>query len=414
MFPLDVVLIGCGGELATHVRMELGALGARVETEYLGLETAVADLKAGRADEQARQRNGLPAPGATGPHEPGKRLFIVNLHSPNDLASLKRLSGAAVGQPILTLLGFTGDAGVPIAVQRHGAHQVVLLPFHADDFRSAMEGIALQHGLLPTENQVISVAGVTGGSGATTIAINLAYELALTHRKRVILTELSLQMGKLAIFLNVEPRFTTHDLLREVHRTDLYFLQQSLVRVADRLQLLAGPYDSVSSLSARPADVLLLLECLRQLAEVVVVDMPSTFDTLYFDTLNASDRVVLVGQQKVPSIRSLQVVASSLAGRPPHMVLNRYDPGVPGFRSDRIRQMLNVEELFTIASDYPSVSAAMNQGRPLRVQAPKSRVVGDIARLTSSLMPQAEEAAPAKAGSGSGVFGGLFRKLGIR
>src|SRR5262249_11093543 len=140
----------------------------------------------------------------------GKHLYIAHVETVRDLPNLKRLAGLVVGQPIVALLGFGSDISDPIQAQRAGASQVALVPIQSDDFRQALESIATLYGLVPTTNKVISVAGVTGGCGTTTIAINLAYELAHVHPFRVVLAELSLQMGKLAISLNVEPRYTTH------------------------------------------------------------------------------------------------------------------------------------------------------------------------------------------------------------
>ena len=99
-------------------------------------------------------------------------------------------------------------------------------------------------------NRVIAVAGVTGGCGATTMAINIAFEISQTHPTlRVVLAELSLQVGKLPLYLNVEPRLTTHDLLKDIHRIDLYFMQQALTPVVEGFSILAGPYHAVAPLS---------------------------------------------------------------------------------------------------------------------------------------------------------------------
>lgn len=406
MYPLNVVLVGCGNELLAQVRAELGALGAKIETEFLGFESAITAIREMRTE--AGHGGGM---GQLDPN--GKHLYVAFLETARDLPNLKRLASLVVGQPLIALLGFGQDLTDPIQAQRHGASQVVMVPIHSDDFRQALESIATLHGLVPTTNKVISVAGVTGGCGTTTIAINLAYELAHLHPFRVILAELSLQMGKLAISLNVEPRYTTHDLLREIHRLDLYVVQQALTPVADRMSILAGPYEAVSTLSVTSHDVLILLDSLRQLAEVVVVDVPSTFDSMYFDTLNASDHVVLVGQQKVPTIRALQMVSASLQDKTPFLVLNRYDASVPGFGVNKIKDMLHVPEMFTICSDYAAVSGAMNVGRPLRVQAPKSKVVQDISTLAGALVPH-EDCQPAPKANGTGHgFRGLMKKLGI-
>ncbi len=255
-----------------------------------------------------------------------------------------------------------------------GTSQVVNLPLQADDFKQALDCIANQFGA-PAGSIVIAAAGVTGGCGATTMAINIAFEISQANpHLRVVLAELSLQMGKLPLYLNVEPRLTTHDLLKDIHRIDLHFMQQALTPIVEGFSILAGPYHAVTPMSSPATDVMLLIQSLRQLADVVVLDVPCTYDAIYFDTLNSADKVVLVGEQKVPSIRSMQMVHGSLNAKPHVLVLNRYDPNLPGFGVDRLKQMLRVDELETVASDYPAVSSSINQGLPLRLKEPQPRV----------------------------------------
>ncbi len=88
---------------------------------------------------------------------------------------------------------------------------------------------------------MIAVAGVTGGSGATTVALNLAYEIADRHSLRCVLVDLSLRMGVVASLLNIEPAYTINDLLRDSRRIDTNLAQQALIRVADNFEILAGP-----------------------------------------------------------------------------------------------------------------------------------------------------------------------------
>jgi MinD-like ATPase involved in chromosome partitioning or flagellar assembly len=47
---------------------------------------------------------------------------------------------------------------------------------------------------------------------------------------------------------------------------------------------------------------------------------------------------------------------------------------------------MRTPQLVTIANDYLSVSASLNEGRPLRLQAPGSRVLADIERLAGMLI----------------------------
>jgi len=147
------------------------------------------------------------------------------------------------------------------------------------------------------------------------------------------------------------------------------------------------------------------------LADIIVLDLPCTYDPMYFETLNAADDILLVAEQKVPSIRALQMIHENLGDKPHKVILNRYDPDLPGFGVERLKQMLHVNEIFTIASDYASVSASVNQGVPLRLKEPRCRVVTDIAHIAQKVIPK-EEAKDAK--RGTGMFGGLIRRLGIK
>lgn len=404
MFPLNVVLIGCSGELLQLLRLELSVHAAKIEAEFLGVESAISTLRPPPQIDDVRRGKT-----ETSPDQP-RRLFIVHLDSAQELPAIKRLGSFFLSNPILVLIGNSNDPSIPITAMRMGASQVVMLPLQADDFKQALDCISAQFGS-PVGNRVIAVAGATGGCGATTIAINVAFEIAQQQALRVILAELSLQVGKLPLYLNVEPRYTTHDLLKEIHRLDLYFMQQALTPIVDRFHILAGPYHAVTPLHVPTSDVLLLIECLRQLADVIVLDVPCTYDPMYFETLNAADEILLVSEQKVPSIRSLQMIHESLGDKPHKMVLNRYDPDLPGFGVDRLKQMLHVDEIFTIVSDYGAVSAAVNQGLPLRLKEPRCRVLSDIALIAQKLMPR-EDVKDAK--RGTGVFGGLIRALGIK
>jgi Flp pilus assembly CpaE family ATPase len=187
-------------------------------------------------------------------------------------------------------------------------------------------------------------------------------------------------------------------------------MQQALTPIVDRFHILAGPYHAVTPLNVPTSDVLLLIECLRQLADVIVLDVPCTYDPMYFETLNAADDVLLVAEQKVPSIRSLQMIHENLGDKPHKMVLNRYDSNLPGFSVERMKQMLHVNEIFTIVSDYGSVSSAVNQGLPLRLKEPRCKVLADISQMAQRLIPQEESKDPKR----GGMLGGLIRALGIK
>src|SRR5205823_10724105 len=243
------------------------------------------------------------------------------------------------------------------------------------------------------------VSGVTGGCGATVLAVNLAYEIASQYGRNVILSELSLQIGKLAAYLDINPEHTTFDLLNDGERVDPQMIQRAMVHVSDRLDVLAGEYRAITPVQASAASVIRLVDYCRSLANVAIFDVPCTYDDMYFETLAIADHVVLVGEQKIPSIRTLKLVCEALSridgARKLHIIINRYDPRMPGFGADRLKALLEVEDILTVCNDYAAVMASINHGRPLRQEAPKSPALADLNRVVQQLLGSSEGAGAA-------------------
>ena len=361
---LNVVLIGCDENILPYIRREALNHSATVDEEFSDLPSALnADWDAGK-----------------------NLLFIVRIVSDTELSHLKRLSGKFAGRPILALVDAEADPSMVLRAMQAGALQVVLLPFRRDEFGAAVDRIAIQLGVSPGRGKTIAVTGATGGCGTTTIALNLAYELACAKQVKCILMELSLRMGVLANHLDVEPRYTTSDLLFD-DNVDVYTVTQTLTKITENFSILPGPYQSIEPGIIKSEDVLALIELAGHLAGVVVLDVPCTFDDLYFKSLSAADSVVLVAQQKVSSIRGVQLVCEALPDLRAMVVVNRYDPKMQGFSADRLRTLLRCPWLATVAND-PVVGVAVDHGRPLRLQASRSRALADIARLMEALAPQ--------------------------
>jgi pilus assembly protein CpaE len=342
-------------------------------------------------------------------------LFIVHLAAEPDLGRLATLTSALPGQPVIVLLPPGADLARMIAAQRAGAAQVVPLPWQAEDFLRALDCIASQFTPPARTSRIIAVCGVSGGCGATTLALNLAYELgqpdprgewsssvSALHSTRsttggvavqsegCLLVELARQMGTLATYLDIAPPVSTHELLADASKLTVNGIRQALTTVAPGLDVLVGPYLDITPSSFSPRHVYQLIELCRRLAATIVLDVPCAFDDLQFETLALADQVVLVGVQSVSSIRTMKMVRDTLEReegiRGQRLVINRYEPGLPSFSAPHLAKLLQVPQVWTVANDYPAVMAAVNHGKPLRLAAPHSRVLVDIRALANSLV----------------------------
>jgi len=394
MYPLHVILVGCGESIRGQVRRQLANQLVWIKAEYRDVTTALQKTKLD-ADE-------LP-------------LFIVYLRGLDDLPQLQKLSSAFPGKPILALRERNSDQQVFLGALKSGAAFAIPVPLDGDDLQTALNWIGRQFGYTPRLATVVAVAGVAGGCGASTVAVNLAHEFGATLAKHTILMELSTRLGMLASYLNVEPRFSLLNLLEDTENLDMDYFRQVLTKVNDHLELLSGPPQAIQTQGGSPADLMRIVHYARPLADVVVLDVPCTYDDTYFEALSSADRIVLVWEQKIPSVRALQMVRDALHRkhvpdeRVP-LVVNRYEERVKGFTLTDLEQLLHVKGLRTVANDFGNISAAQNSGQSLRSQAPGSRALADIDKLVRHLAGLREVSATDKQTS---VFGRVVRAFGL-
>jgi pilus assembly protein CpaE len=270
---------------------------------------------------------------------------------------------------------------------REGAAQVVMLPVDVVDFREAINMVALQFGYAASQSQVIAVTGAHGGVGSTMLAVNLAYELAHSYQLDTIVAELSLNFGVFASYLAIEPEYTTLELLQHAADIDIYITSKALIPFGERLSVLAGPVHAVTAPDVTPLTIARLIDDLRQLAQVVILDVPSTLDDAQLATLSAADEVVLVTDHTVPSIHmSAEALRFGIRAHSPWVVVNRFDSEIGGLDVDHIKNILAIDSLRTLTLDHEAVNGSINCGQPLRLCYPKSKALADIHALAKDLL----------------------------
>ena len=254
MSALPVILLGIDENVLPELRNELIEASATVESEFHSSFALIDCLRHYKAQ---------------------PRLLILQIGAECQAETVERLAECLRGWPILALLPAYQDDDF-FQINRAGAVQVLPLPLDPTDFQRALRVIQAQFDKSSHDKQVIGVTSVAGGSGATTIAVNLAYEIGEQLSRSTILAELTLQMGSVASMLNLEPRFTLPHLLREIHRVDDFLLEKALVPVTQRFKVLAAAHDHTGHVPSVPNQehMVKIVQYLRKLSTVTVLDMP--------------------------------------------------------------------------------------------------------------------------------------------
>jgi chromosome partitioning protein len=256
--------------------------------------------------------------------------------------------------------------------------------------------------------KVIAVSNRKGGTGKTTVSVNLAAELAALGR-RVLLVDLDSQ-GHCAVGLGIKVGAADGT----VHRifSDPGARLAPVIRASAFANLYLAPADQLFEHGSGHRDPLRLARALaepeiRQHFEVVIVDTPPSLDLLLLNALTAANWVLV---PYVPHHLSFEGVRQLM--RVLFKVMTRDNPSLkilgflPTTAAEHIRQHRQVTNemsrqfgahrvLSGIRNDI-RLAEAFAAGKPIHHYAPKSRGARDFAVLAASLVP-------VLAGAGNGV-----------
>jgi len=265
------------------------------------------------------------------------------------------------------------DARLIMDIVRAGARELIPYPIAPDSLTQALrrcvedrehESKKETH----VRGKVFSVCAGKRGSGATTIAINIAASLAEQPDSRVALVDLDWPLGDAAAYLNIAPRFTISNALSAVERLDSVLLE-SYMHKHDNIHVLAGLEDFESGDSMTPEALNHLLELLAHTYTHTVVDLPlSLHRPMLQQVTSISNSILVVITPDLPSLRRterlLRFVGSLEGPDKIQLILNRSRKSDEITEND-IAKALNHPVSWKLGNDYYACMEAISVGKPL-------------------------------------------------
>ena len=274
-----------------------------------------------------------------------------------------------------------------VNAMRAGAREYIERPTTTADLLEAfvrLTSTRRKPGREGSRGKVFTIINAKGGSGATTVAVNLALALQSVHHSTA-LVDLA-PLGHCALHLNLKPSFTVSDAISNLHRLDSSLLDSFMSRHDGGLQVLAG--STVPALVEPSAsDFARLFDTMVGVFHYIVVDASSRLDSATRLVSNLAEKVLLVAHADVASLWSAGRVAQYMGESGSRdrfaLVLNRYRK-VAGFNESETEAAIGAPVLWRIPNQYFAVSAAIDRGVPV-IQQGNSEIARSIIGLAHYL-----------------------------
>ncbi len=278
---------------------------------------------------------------------------------------------------------------------RNGAKEFLSFPLKLEDFLAALDrirqtGSAGDGGGQVRSSQVITVAGVGGGVGCTSLAINLACIIAQNERNSVAIIDLDLALGDADVWLDIIPDYTIQDVAENITRLDYSLLKRSLTRHDCGAFLLPRPLQLDESTAITADELRRVIALLKATFTHLVIDLSKNYGPLDLAALESSDTALLVTQLDLPCLRNVVRLMQYFdqqegISEKIHVVVNRLGLEENQIGLNKALETIGREIFWQIPNDYPTMVESRNNGVPLIVQAPKAKITKSMQQLTLSI-----------------------------
>ncbi len=268
------------------------------------------------------------------------------------------------------------DVATSLALLRLGARDVLLEAGTRREFQAAIEPILhvaqsrhrqRREAAGQVRRRIITIVSPKGGSGKTTVAVNLAIGLARRAPKQVVLLDFDVQFGDCAAALGLRPEYSLVEAVNAAGH-ERSALKVFLAGHPSGLAVLAPPDDLVAVDDIEQDGVKRTFAAFAEEFPFVIVDTASGVDRFALAAMEQSTDLLVISTTDVPSIRAVRRQLDVLdevgyVSQRRTFVLNRANARV-GLSVAEIEAAVGLEATFQIPSTR-LIPVSTNESTPV-------------------------------------------------
>lgn len=244
--------------------------------------------------------------------------------------------------------------------------------------------------------RILTLLGSKGGVGTTTLAVNLAVELAEEKRRNsVVLVDMNRLYGEIPLFLEIKPKYNLSEITKHINRLDPTFLMDILSKHHTGVYVLPSESYWKEGEKTTPKIMERILSLLKRMFDFIVIDAGTSIDDTTVKAFEMSDLIFIISVLSLPCLSNTSKLLSSLKeiGYPQperiRVIINRYIKQSDLTLKDAA-EGIKKDIYWTIPNDYRATMNAINQGLPLSSVASNFPITKSLRDLAENIIGKKE------------------------
>ncbi|MEZ8193458.1 MULTISPECIES: AAA family ATPase [Vibrio] len=234
-----------------------------------------------------------------------------------------------------------------------------------------------------------------GGSGASTLALNTAMEIASYHKDEVLLLDLDMQFGVISDYLNVAPSYSISDAITNVADLDESSLSSMVTKHPSGLHMLSFGLENSNEDFDQAKNIGKLLPTLREFYPYLIVDLSRGIDKLFSSVISSASKVFLITQQNLVAVKNTTRISRALTfeygitREQIELIVNRYEKR-QSIKIKDIEQTINGVKVHMIPNDFKVAIESANLGKPFIESRKSSPITKSVVEFSHLISPPEE------------------------
>lgn len=228
-----------------------------------------------------------------------------------------------------------------------------------------------------------------GGTGKTTVAVNTAVYLA-REGKRVMLLDLDLQCGDVAIYLDADPKYSIVDLVQDRGGITIENINNFSVDHSSGLRILCAPKSAEFAEYVKPSDVEKIIDIMRPFYEYVILDMSAALNDITVTACESCEEIFMVYNTDILSLKNAKMsydILDQLHQKDKlQFIINKYEKGI--IKPADFTKMFETEIYYVIPGDGKAAISCLNKGQPVVLSDPRSTLGSSLRHLTEKVIAE--------------------------